>query len=226
MSNIFEKNKKTLLNKKIDLIRKDAHKHGRFSMFDISSAVIKFNSDAKYEDLKRVCDILEECDKRCNLPYDIGILLDKLATDYAVMVHKTQLFLNPGEPGLDNNENLLNIMRDGLKNYGHSNQGIQSETLPDLNLTMAPLKGIEGFINLLEPYKSNDAIVIGAFPKNLIDEDGNGIDYTEIYDLSSYPPKIKPEYIAGVILKKENGLDEFYTRDEVINRLSNSLSTK
>ena len=114
-------------------------------------------------------------------------------------------------------------MNEGLKNYGHANAiggGAFSRDIPSLTLTMTPLKGLTGYINLISSYKSNDAIIFAFFPKQLVKEDGEIVEqskYSEVYDLSQYPPKIKTEHMMGVILKKDNGFDEFYTRDEVIN---------
>ena len=47
----------------------------------------------------------------------------------------------------------------------------------------------------------------------------------EIYDLSRDNPQIKSEYMVGAILKKNNGFDEFYTKDEIINpRINQNIS--
>ena len=79
--------------------------------------------------------------------------------------------------------------------------------------------GMAGYINLLASYHSNDTVVVSVFPKGLLYDDGEIIDnsfYDKIYDLSVFPPKVKREFMAGAILKKKNGLDEFYTRDEIV----------
>ena len=138
------------------------------------------------------------------------------------MIHRTRLDLDTSSTGLPNNEDLYNIMNDGLMNYGHMNAvggGAYSSTPPSLNLTMTPLSGLTGYINFIASYHGNDTVIIAAFPKELVNEDGenNNVDWNQIYDLSEYPPRVKREFIAGALLKKSSGLDEFYTRDEIVN---------
>ena len=61
---------------------------------------------------------------------------------------------------------------------------------------------------------------IDVFPKNMVNNDGqlaDGVSYSDVYDLSEKYPKIKKEFMIGAILKKNNGFDEFYTRNEIVN---------
>lgn len=225
---IFEKKKKELLNRKIELLKNKAHDKGKYSLFDTKFATDIFNGDAKYDHLKSIFDIIVSWEERCNIPYNIGISLDKLATDNVVMVHRTNLDLNKDETGIPFNKRLLSIMRDGLRNYGHANavggSGF-SDIPPALTLTMTALEGLTGYINLLSPHNENDTTILCAFPKELLDEEGDlaeGVSYSDIYDLSGDVPTVKNEYMLGAILKKNNGLDEFYTRDEIVNQLSKS----
>ena len=91
---------------------------------------------------------------------------------------------------------------------------------------MTPLVGLTGYINLVAPYKENDTVIFAVFPKDLVDEDGqlvNGHQYSDIYDLSEKHPRIKSEFMLGALLKKDNSLDEFYTKDEIINSIKNSM---
>ena len=224
--NIIEKKKIALLKGKIALKKKAAHDQGKFSLFDTQYATDTFNKDSNYKGLASIYEIIEKLEDNCNLSYGTGISLDKLASDNIVMCHRTNLGLNRKEPGLEYNEALLSIMSDGLKNYGHMNAAggsAFSAAIPSLTVTMTPLKGLTGYVNLLSPYKDNDAIILCAFPKEILEEDGdvlNESNYSDIYNLDGAVPSVKKEYMLGVILKKNNGLDEFYTRDEVIEALS------
>ena len=220
--NIFEKRKISLLKEKIEAHKFDAHNHGRFSLFDAKFAVDSFNKNLNYESAKSYYEIIEDWDEKCNLPYEVGVSLDKLATDNTVMIHRTHLGLDTSTEGLIYNDVLFDIMNDGLKNQGHANAvggSAFSDLPPSLTLTMTPLKGLSGYVNLLASYKSNDVIIVAAFPKELVDDEGEVTDqsrYCDIYDLSEFPPRVKKKYMVGAILKKDNGLDEFYLRDEVI----------
>lgn len=229
---IFEKRKIALLRDKIEAIKLDAHNNGRFSLFDTKFSNDFLSKKLTYEQLTNFYDIITNWDKHCNLPYEVGISIDKLATDNTVMIHRTHLGIDKNTEGYTDNNTLYNIMTEGLKNYGHLNAvggGAYLNTIPDLTLTMTPLDGITGYINLIGSYKSNDVTIITAFPKELVNEHGRikgESNYYAVYDLSEEPPKVKPEYMIGAILKKNNGLDEFYSQEEIIklhnaNKVSN-----
>jgi hypothetical protein len=142
------------------------------------------------------------------------------------MIHRTNLGFDPDESGLQQNDILENIMNDGLMNSGHLNDNGAYDKKPLLTSTLSPLTGLSGVINLISSYKDNDVTIIVAFPKRIVNAEGNIInqsDYSVVYDVSKYPPKVKPEYIVGAILKKKNGLDEFYSREEIIEGLNKEL---
>lgn len=225
---LFETMKINLLKEKIKVHRNDAHKNGRFSLFDAKFSIDAFSKDVGYDRLKWMYEMILEWDKTCNLSYEVGLSLDKLANDNTVMIHRARLDLDTNSEGLICNEALHSIMNEGLKNYGHMNAmggGAFSSTPPSLTLTMTPLIGMSGYINLLSSYHSNDVVVIAAFPKELVNSDGeiiNNPTCDKAYDLSSFPPKVKREFMVGAILKKNNGLDEFYTRDEIINSFNDA----
>jgi len=221
--NIFENKKISLLKEKIELYRKNAHNEGRFSLFDAKFAIDVFSKNLKYSQLKYMYNLISEWESKCNLSYELGIWLEKLAIDNTVMIHRANLGLDINDEGLKYNENLYNIMNDGLKNYGHLNAlggGAISSKPSSLTLTMTPLEGLSGYINLVSSYKSNDVIIVVVFPKNMVNNDGqlaDGVSYSDVYDLSEKYPKIKKEFMIGAILKKNNGFDEFYTRNEIVN---------
>ena len=219
---MFENTKIMLLKEKVKIRRNAAHKKGRFSLFDAKFATDIFSKGTKYEYLNLSYDMISGWDEICNLPYDVGVSLDRLANDSTVMVHRTRLDLDRDSQGLTCNEVLHSIMDEGLKNYGHMNAvggGAFSSEPPSLTLTMTPLTGISGYINLLGSYHDNDTTIIAAVPKELVDSKGyvnKNVPWDKVYDLSEYPPKVKREFMVGAILKKNNGLDEFYTRDEIV----------
>ena len=84
-------------------------------------------------------DMILGWDEICNLPYGVGVSLDRLANDSTVMIHRTRLDLDRDSQGLNYNEALHSIMDEGLKNYGHMNAvggGAFSSEPPSLTLTM------------------------------------------------------------------------------------------
>lgn len=228
---LFEIKKINLLKEKIAVHKNEAHKNGRFSLFDADFSNAIFSKKGSYDYFKFNYEMILGWDELCNLPYDVGIYLDKLATDNTVMIHRARLGLDTNSEGLICNEALHSIMNEGLKNYGHMNAvggGAFSADPSPLTLTMTPLKGITGYINLLSSYHSNDVIVVASFPKELVNDDGEIINdptFDKVYDLSEFPPKVRREFMVGTILKKNNGLDEFYTRDEIVNAFDNTKTS-
>lgn len=219
---MFENTKIMLLKEKVKIRRNAAHKEGRFSLFDAKFATDAFSKSTNYEYLSMNYEMISGWDEMCNLPYGVGVSLDRLANDSIVMVHRTRLNLDMDSQGLNCNEALHNIMDEGLMNFGHMNAvggGAYSSEPPSLTLTMTPLKGISGYINLLGSYHDNDTTIIAAFPKELVDSEGyvnKNVSWDKVYDLSGDTPRVKREFMVGAILKKNNGLDEFYTRDEIV----------
>ena len=227
--NIFEKKKILLLREKIELKRKEAYRVGRFSLFHTKFAIEKFSQLNDYKNLKYFYDIIEGHDKNCNIPYNVGISIDRLATDNTVLIHRTNLSLDKSKNGIPECEELYSIMKDGLKNYGHLNAyggSANLNSLPGLSLTTTPLIGLAGYINLVSSYKNNDATILMAFPKELVNSQGDIVDvsyYPKVYDLSDNPPRVKREYMLGVLLKKEGKYDEFYLRDDIINSMEKTI---
>ena len=233
---IIDSLKIKLLRKKIEAKKKAAEMNGKFSLFHAKTVIDTFNVTASYSAMKSIYDIIDSWEGYCNIPYNIGVSLDKLVSNpnIVVCIHRTNLNLDRSASGIDPKEDLISIMESGLINYGHINAAGGPgfiKTLPDLSLTMTSLDGIGGYINLVAPYKNNDVIILAAFPKakfdskgklisGLVKSDGHIVGFSKaskIYDLSKNGPKVKSNFIIGAILKKDNGLDEFYTRDEIIN---------
>lgn len=220
---IQEKTKLKLLNLKIKLWIKDRHNKGLFSLFDAAFSKKYLEKNLNYDNLNYIYDCITSWDKYNNISYNVGMSLDNLAKDNTIMVHRVKLNLDTKKEGLQTNSTLLNMMNEGLINQGHANAvggSAFSKTPSALTLTMTPLVGLTGYINLVAPYKENDTVIFAVFPKDLVDEDGqlvNGHQYSDIYDLSEKHPRIKSEFMLGALLKKDNSLDEFYTKDEIIN---------
>ncbi len=217
------KNEKEELLKRIDEIKKEAERNGRFSLFHAKCLGSRFNQNNTYDGMKYLFDIIEGWDKYCNLPYNLGISLEGFVNDPSIVVgvHRTNLNIKKDENGFPVSTGLDKIMSEGLINYGHANAygGGAFTSIPAISLTMTPLKGLEGYINLVGRYHNNDAIILAAFPRELVDDDCDIIDYSranEIYNISTFWATVKPEYLMGAIVKNDNGYDEFYTRDEIV----------
>ena len=59
----------------------------------------------------------------------------------------------------------------------------------------------------------------GSVIKDIIDMEGEPTrNYSDIYDLSQFPPKVKTEYMVGAIVKKKEGLWDYYSREEILKR--------
>lgn len=233
--NLIEKGKIELLKRKIESKKTQKKEEGRFSLYHAKFCEKMIESYKKYENIKWLEEVIDGWDDYCKLSYEEGMSLDKLIEDpnYVVAIHRTNLDLDRDKKGLTTSDGLQSIMTKGLINFGHANAtggGAYLNTVPEISLTMSPVDGLGGYINLVSNYKNNDTVILAAFPKAKFDENSvlisglvdknlnivNGLTET-IYDTTDRFPKIKPEYIIGAILKKNNGLDEFYTREEIIN---------
>ena len=216
---LFDGNKIKKLLKKIEEIKYEAQANGRFSLFRTKYAEDLFKRVNVYKDLEYFFELFEEYDESCKIPYEVGMNLDNLIQKEQVFIHRTNLHLKEfGHDALD--DKILNsIMQEGLINNGHAmdNGGAQSDTPPSLDLTMSPLGDLVGYLNLVSPYKNSDTIVIASFPKDIIDSDGEPTrDYSDIYDLSGNLPHVKTEYMIGAIIRKDEGLWEYHSRDEIV----------
>ena len=219
----MENEKAKLLVEKVETIKEEAKRNGRFSLFHTDCIGSRFDKNKSYDGMKYLFDLVEGWDKYCNLSYNNGISLEGFVNDPSIVVgvHRTNLNIKKDENGFPVSTGLDKIMSEGLINYGHANAygGGAFTSIPAISLTMTPLKGLEGYINLVGSYHNNDAIILAAFPRELVDDDCDIIDNSrasEIYKISTFWSTIKPEYLMGAIVKNKDGYDEFFTRDEII----------
>ena len=219
---LFNNRKIRLCKEKIDAIEKDAKNNNRFSLFmaKFSKDLLKGVND--YDLFSDYYNCILGHDEDCKLFYKEGLMLDNLSETNQVFIHRTNLYLDESVEGVPINDDLYSIMHDGLKNYGHMNAAggsAFSKEPQSLCLTMSHFKGLAGYINLLSQYKYNDTIIISSFPKDIIDNDGCAInDYSDIYDLSGSVPSVKPEFMLGALLKKDDGFWHYYSKEEIINK--------
>lgn len=223
---MFDNIKINLLKKKIETEKEISKKNNRFSLFHTKIFNDYINSSNNYEALESIYNVGNSW--KGNLSYNFGISLEDFVNrdDLSVCVHRTYLGLDSESSGLPQSSVLNSIMSDGLINNGHANAFGGSaflEGYPSLSLTTTPIDGVGGYVNFIAPYKDNDATIIMAFPTEYVSKDGNIIKGNEdkIYDISNDLYYIKPEYIIGALLKKENGFDEFHLRDEILNSTIN-----
>lgn len=223
--NPIDKIKLKKLQELIDQKRKKNKENGKYSLFyskKIDNIFFKYKN-AKYSSIKDLYNMISSWDNRCKLSYEDGVSLDEISNDpnYTIAIHRTNL-------GLDNiskSNELKDIMTNGLTNYGHMNAfgGSGFIKSPHLGLTTSVFSGIDGYINLIASYKNNDAVIIFAFPSDIVNGelDIKKNHEQEIYNYDErymYQATIKPEYIIGVLVKgKEGKLDKFYTREELLN---------
>lgn len=220
---IFDKKKMDLLKNKIEAIKQKEEQRGAFSLFHSKIVEDFINKATNYKGMKYAFDLIDSYTGKYNLPYNFGISLEDFINrdDLVVCIHRTNMGLDADKPGIPKSDVLESIMKDGLRNFGHSNATggtAISDKLPDLTLTTTSINNLGGYINLITNYHENDTTVIMGFPTTLVNKSGNIIDGKgqEIYNTDSGTPTIKPEYIMGALLKKNNGFDEFYLKDEIL----------
>ncbi len=217
------KSKTSKLKELIELEKQKAYQEGKFSLFHTKIINDLLNRTNDYKSLKDVYDRIKSYENDYNIPYNFGVSLEALVNNpnLVVCIHRTNLGLNR-DSGIPESKDLTSIMESGLINYGHGNAGGGSAVsigAPNLTHTTSAIDGEAGYINLVKSLMNNDTTILLAFPKELVESDGNirlGKE-NKIYDIDSHQRYfVKNEFILGALLKKENGLDEFYTRDEII----------
>lgn len=211
--------------KKIDDINNKALIDDRFSLFMFDTVKEKLkNNDLSVENLSKVYEMLKPWDDKSSIEYKTGKLLNELEQNDNIIVgfHRTKLDLTGND--------LKDIVNNGLINYGHINAVGSSalNEIPQLALTMTPLKGIAGIINLTASYHDNNTVIISAFPSKLVDEElyTKKENLTKIYEISDKTqPRVRPEYIIGAILKEEKQ-DKFYSTNKINDGLISNKNKK
>ncbi len=208
----------------LDGILTQAREENRFSLFefytiaDTLKRCEKLNDPEQYEFFY---DIAEGWDKSCHLSRETGEYINRLMskqTDSLLAIHRTDLGVLEYNNGIPTNDNLHSIMKDGLINNGHALQGGYQE-VPSLSLTTTPLNHLGDVINLVGSYKNNNIVVLLQFPKDLVNNDlsfKNRDGMQKIYKKDGSILYIQPEYILGAIVKNDYGLDEFYSREQLL----------
>lgn len=225
---LFEKTKIELLKKKINLIIEKAKQEGRFSLFMANFVQKKFKECNTYKGFKYFFDLIDTWDKECKIPYQIGMQIDNLANENIIMINRTKL----SSESPFNDENLFNIMNEGLINYGHENDAgvaIADQGIPSMTLASTPLIGLEGYINLLSKFRGSNSVILMKFSKEDLNEDGRVVDesvYNKIYYKKDGEKdyRIRPEYMLGVYLIDDSGIFEYYSKDQVLNN-NNDIKT-
>lgn len=214
---------RNLFNKKIEVEKNKARLNNRFSLFHAKFSDELFDYIDSVKDFYDFYQIIKINDKLCNISYEEGMKIDKISNTSKTFLHRTNLSIDKSDMGVPNNEDLNSIMSNGLKNYGHMNAGGGGAFInyfPPLSLTMSSFKGITGYINLLSPYKENDTVVFASFPNDLVDDDGRPTrDYSDIYDLSGDIPSIKPEFMKGALVRKDDGMWHYYSKEEILTNM-------
>ena len=234
----IEEAKIAKIKEDIENIKAKALEDDRYSIFNSFAVKDMLNKTITSDDLKYVFDLVNEWDLKCNLSYEVGVSLNYLASKCSVYIHRTNLGIDKNYEGIPNNDALNSIMVNGLENHGHANAVGGSaflNELPDLGLTMSYLGDLTGWINLIGSYKVNDTIIIAAFPKEYVDNNGikrtdaKGVEtkkyYEYIYDTSKLVPRIKTDYLVGAVIKGNNKLWQFHSRERIINNLYDKLNS-
>ena len=186
---------KNSINKIVDKARIE----DRYSLFEFDCVKKSMQNSNIINDIYK---LIKDWDDISNIQYNTGVLLNELIEDpdVVVAIHRTK-FEYKKYDSYKHNEDLENIMCNGLYNNGHANAvgGAVQDGIPDVALTMTPIDGIAGIINLVGRYRENKTNM-----ENKIYDYHNGFYY------------IKPKYIVGAIIKDIDNYDTFYLRNEIL----------
>ena len=191
---------------------------GKYSLFSTDVVQKYVNSDS----IDIVFDIISYWDEHCNIPIELGEFLNSISSDERNLVAFSRFFIgtldskNPGE--VKSNE-IVDIASNGLKNNGHINSSGAHQELNSPSDALTPLKGIEGWIQLVGSYKNNNSVILYSFPSKFIDSECHFKDNkfaSEIYDFDDNIVHFKPEYLIGMIVKNKDAVDVFISKDDMI----------
>lgn len=237
---IFDRHKIKLLLTKIDVIKEEAEREGRFSLFHAKCVEEIFKKKMSYKTCEMMFDIVKDNDSFCKIPYNVGIAIDNYSQNNRLFIHRTNLFLDKSKEGIPDNADLYSMMVDGLENHGHANAiggSAFSDDVPSLCLTMSSLDSFTGYVNLVKSYKGNDAIILAGFPDDYVNAEGHELDsqgkavfikkddlnsnpnLSRIYNYDGLTVHVKPEFMLGAIIKRDNGYWDFYSKDQIINNM-------
>lgn len=220
-----KKIKKELLE--IELYKKEFEEKNLYSFMhnkEMDDTIYRLAEDKKdgFKKIEYLFEMASGWDKTVEVDYKVGKTLDNLANnpEYEVLIHRANLFLD------DNNlsPDLINIMENGLRNQGHINAtggGGVNIGAPSLGLTTTPLKGTSGYINLISNWHGNDSIIVLAIPKDLLNKEGDFYNPDDIYNKDGNDYYIKPEFIIGNVVKKNNKLQVAESKEEILERANN-----
>ena len=207
----------TKYKKIIEAKRKQCDLEGRYCMFDnpYASRLVQKPKGGLDEHFEDRFEIVSDITDNCRLSKDTGEYIERLISeeDKTLLIHRTLLY--------DDNQ-VNNILTEGLFNNGHAFVGGGRMETPSPTLTTTPVSSLGGFINLFSNYKDNNYVFLLQVPKEYINEDGNFVDLDSspyyVYDMSGTIPRFKPEYVIGIIKKNDNGLDRYYSKEEILNK--------
>lgn len=213
------------ISKKIEKIKLEEFKAGRFSPFHSKTVqdYLARAAQAGSSQYEYAFNLINSWPKT-NIPYNVGLSLDAFINreDLVVLMHKSNIGLDKEIPGIPKSEDLYSVMVNGLENHGHGNaaggSAFNENGIPSLTETTFSLSSLAGYKNFICDYRGNDVTVIMMLPTTLVAKDGTVEPNkdSEVYDLDSGVPHVKPKFVVGALLRKDNGLDEFYLRDEII----------
>lgn len=225
-TNFFKKKKldSRIVEKKLELekILKQALIDNRYSLYEfdyLKDLLTRSEGINDYEKYELFYKMIGGWDQICKLTRDSGNFInDKMKNkDMILGIHRSNLGDMELTDGILSNVNLASIMNDGLINNGHGMQGGISN-VPSVSLTVSPLEGVSGFINLVSNYKNNNVVILLEFPRELLDEDLHFINdesASKIYLEKDGIRYINPDYILGSIVKHD-GIDEFYSKEQLM----------
>ena len=192
-------------SEKINELREKKHQEGKYSIFDTDfSKKLKLNNT--------IFEIMSEWNEKCDIPTYTGDFLNTLTNDSKNIVAIHRIFVS------DLHEEDNQIKSDMIADIAE--HGLINKTSNELT----PLKELEGFIKLVASYRNNDAVIIYSFPSEYIDENLllNTPHVSKIYNFEGNTQRYNPEYIVGMILKNNNSLNTFLSREDMLNLKSNS----
>lgn len=199
-----------------------------------------FNRNKKYKLVSRINykseesrKIYEEWDEELNIPYDLGIYLEKLINNqdignYYIGVHSSSAVTDMNaitEEDVLNNKIIANICNYGLINNGDlssgvSNRGYYNEVC---NTVSKPNSIFSLLLSIKSRYKKSRGAFILKFPKEFVDENlmlKNGMG-PMVYDIRNGLQYIKPEFILGYVGLDKDDKYTWYPRESFLRREKN-----
>lgn len=191
---------------------KEYNEKGLYTLFNSNEFRSMLLNIEHLENLSLACELYFDYDGKSLLSKELGEFLENLLEkdDLIIGMHNTEI----------DDLKMKSIFENGLSNAGN-NYG----EVPGLDFTVRFLENMSGLVGRINSkYKGSKGGFLFAFPKDLVDAEGNIISEAvidEIYIKKGEGYYINPKYILGYVGYGDDKVVKYYSKDEFMSQEAN-----